>query len=128
MWTGGGGGTKVGCFGAGGGGERLRAGCSGDTENEWRIVGIAEVGGVGVVSAQQGPLGRPSDGGEATRSETGDGAGVGAADRAGALATKSVSQVWVAGEYGREMKVLAEFRNCGPPVVVDSVGCPGFAV
>jgi len=49
---GGGGGTKVGCFGAGGGGETLQAGGSGDTENEQRIMGMAEVGGVGVASAQ----------------------------------------------------------------------------
>jgi len=101
LWTGGGGGsTKVGCFGVGGGGETLQAGGSGSTDNERRIVGTAEVGGVGVASARQGPLGRPSDGGKATRSETGDGVGAGAADRAGALATKSVDKVGVSGVGG----------------------------
>ena len=45
-------------------------------------------------------MGGPSDGGGATRSETGDGVGAGAADRAGALATKSVDEVSVSGVGG----------------------------
>ena len=42
-------------------------------------------------------MGQPSDGGRATRSETGDGVGAGAADRASTLATKSVDKVGVSG-------------------------------
>jgi len=112
---GGGGGTKVGCFGAGGGGERLRAGSSGDTENGRRIAGTADVGGVGVASARRGPLSRLSDGGGATRSETGDGAGAGAADRAGALATKSVDEVGVSGTGGEDAWAEDGVGRAGSP-------------
>ena len=42
-------------------------------------------------------MGRPSDGGGATRSKTDDGVGAGAADRAGTLATKSVDEVGISG-------------------------------
>jgi len=123
LWTGSGGssGTKVGCFGVGGSSEMLQAGSSGDTENEQWIAGMAEVGGVGVASAQQGHLGRPSDGGRATRSKTGDGTGVGAVDRAGALAARSVSGVSTLGMGGED--ALAGGEGAGGASELWAVDC-----
>ena len=66
--SGGGGGSRLGCFGVGGGGETLQAGGSSDTELGQWSTGAADVQGTGVASACQGPLGRPSDGSAVTRS------------------------------------------------------------
>jgi len=88
----------------GGGGETLRTGDGGKTEIRQRSTGAADVRGVVVASAGQGPLGWPSDGGDegdveekrasgrggiwATRSDTGGGEGEGLAGTAGMLATR----------------------------------------
>ena len=88
-------------------------------------------------SIRQGPLGRLSIGGgeggidgvRSTNSEGGDGTGEGSAGAAGALAARSVGGIRISGTGGEgKARVLRELQNCGPQTVVDSAGCPGFAV
>ena len=106
MQTGDGGDTEIGWLRVNCGDGTLRIGDGGETEIGQRSTGAADVRGVVVASAGQGPLGRPRDGSDegdveekwaskrggirATRSDAGGGEGEGSAGAAGVLTTRSL--------------------------------------